>query len=355
MVQIFLTKTTTVTVQSCSGRTPVDAPVAKTFQVEGGPVLQIFMTLALMTFPPKFLSNTATALVVDIRRLNGSYGSPSSTTASAQVDVVTSSLKDAQALQAFVNSKLRTNLAMFGLKVVSISTNILLPTQPPTMSESVVIDLQFALAIGLGAGVPLLLFACFYYYLRKSQGKKKAAAAAANPKQALDSYPLAAAPVDSGTEAVDSGTEARLDFPISASPPRQGDSVYLTTSPDLLYFDQKGSNDATAQVQEPVVFMHQQQASASLQPPTVRMVVPVHSGVVVTSPLQTMQLASPQTYPPELLTGSPSAQAPTPQLPLHAWEFPSLPGTVELGNATSEVHNFNSTMQPELSEEGFWA
>jgi hypothetical protein len=173
-VQVFLKKTTTVSKQNCDGNTPVGSPVSKTFQVTSGPTLQVIMSFGTpMPALSQLKSLTASALNIDSRRVESTYVESSRRQASlsAQLEIVTTSMVDARALQQVADSKLVSALAKNGLQATKLTSKIVTPLMPTGSSgPEISRDATIGLAVGLGAGIPLLLLAGFAYYMyQKSQ------------------------------------------------------------------------------------------------------------------------------------------------------------------------------------------
>jgi hypothetical protein len=181
VMQVLLKKTTTVTVQNCNGTTAIGTQLSKTFKVQSGPVLQIVMSFSSPPPALKLLVDlTASAIGIDSRRIDSLYvqNSRRQTSASAQLDVVTSSMGDARTLQDFSDSMLSTALAKLGVRVLTITTRIVTPLAQANSaaSEGIGRDATIGLAVGLGGGVPLILLLGVGYYLYQKTAPEKQAA-----------------------------------------------------------------------------------------------------------------------------------------------------------------------------------
>jgi hypothetical protein len=366
MAQVFLTKTTTVTVQTCSGSKLVNVPVAKIFVVSSAPVLQIFMSYSPTSFAPKLLSLTATAMAVDARRLNASFTQVSArdTIGNVQLDVVTSSILDAQTLRNFVDNKLRNRLSNAGLNILNISTNILLPTPPPT-SDPAAINTAFALGVGLGVGVPMLLLACFGCYLHGKYATNKTAAA----------KKLQASPHDFETSAP-VNMKACLTFRVQGQPPLnpnpnsmttsasvlcndsshipQDNGIYLTAAPRPLNFTHESGHHSMLgdTDQSTLVGTSPQPAYSGMAPVQQEQVVHLqqhHVQSPTLTPVGTAPalLQSTQLAPPPRLMERPQVDRITPYTPIQAWDFAGLPGSV-----VDELSHVQDVSEP--SQDGFW-
>jgi hypothetical protein len=368
--------------QSCSGNSPVDSPVAKTFEVQSGPVLQVFMSFTPESYASKLLGFTATVLAVDSRRLNASFDSMSTrdTKASVQVDIVTTNISDAIALQRFVDSRLGSTLTKYGLNILNISSKIMVPTATAASASSH-LNITFAIAVGLGTGIPLILLGCFALYLHarsKNIAVQKENAKAKDLVHDLQQTPPigSSATLMFDTREASSWRSNPRDTPVSKEVATPG--IYLTTRPDMTIFgDEEAQNKLTApqqgndpnqlvlpsreawrleeygnQVavqQDPLVFLPHQHETATLQSNVV--ISAAQPGLVSTyigvAPLESVQYVS---LPPHPGTGS--VEGVTPHTPIQAWNYSSLPGTVDESSAVERL-NMAST-ESRSSLDGFW-
>ncbi len=156
---MFLTQTTTITLQSCSGSNSVGPSVPKTFQVQNGPSLRVMMTFSPASYASSLLNMTASIMMIDSRRVSASFNQrrASDRSANAQMDILSTSTSDADSLKGFVDGKLGMLLAKSGIRVLKLSSAVVaakVPEVTPAASDSY---FNLALAIGLGIGIPILI------------------------------------------------------------------------------------------------------------------------------------------------------------------------------------------------------
>jgi hypothetical protein len=192
VLQLFITKTTTLTAVRCQGSSKQSNQVSTSVEIEAGPVLQLIMTLSSTVSAGALdviARTTAEALSVDVRRVTPSFLSVRRQAQAGnvvQVNVLAQSVTDAEMLKFNSERKLYSALYSAGVATKEILANVM---QPDTNTGSLGLLGQLpsgqgagpdfgatvALGVGLGLGLPLLLItiALFVYwrYLKSTRAQ----------------------------------------------------------------------------------------------------------------------------------------------------------------------------------------
>jgi hypothetical protein len=166
----------------CSGRNVTSQAVSATVEIEAGPVLQVLITLASATTASgldSIAQAVARALNIDVRRIEATFGGTRRQAArnELRLDVVAMSDDDAKSLKRLADEFVASALRGIGFYVSRLQTHVA-SVEGGSKSSGLSTGDVVGLAVGLGAGVPLLiLMAALCVWWRRCAGQVPAGAA----------------------------------------------------------------------------------------------------------------------------------------------------------------------------------
>ncbi len=172
--QAIIKQTTTVTAMKCLGSAPTSSITSTVVKIEPAPILKISLTFA--SAPSKItLKETpriaAATMNIDVRRIDVSIDA-----STVQLNVVTISYEDAMSLRMLCDSSLLGDLNRENMDVQRLYTSIVEAVAAGNSilaSDGLSRDAVIGLAVGLGAGVPLVLISIALCLYRRQMGEKK--------------------------------------------------------------------------------------------------------------------------------------------------------------------------------------
>jgi hypothetical protein len=187
------------------------------------------MTFSPASYASKLLSMTASAMSINSRRLSASFDlrRANDKGTNVQMEIILTGMIDAKSLKVFVDGKLAVLLARSGIRVQTLSSEIVTPLNPvvPISSSNL---FTMALATGLGVGIPLLLLVSMGIYMCRKPAKGKKAAAEKESNSGLTSSELKQT---KPSPAGDSPPEYNASVALTFRTPIWSNSVFSTSRP----------------------------------------------------------------------------------------------------------------------------